>query len=289
MEQVISNLVSNAIKFSPSGKTVRVTVAVAVAAAAVVARGRGPTEVVPLTIAVEDQGPGMSEEGLLKIRGDMSQSQRRPEHMAQGQGSGLGLSLCKQIVSLHGGAIQVLASQEDDKRRLAGAKDEDGAGAREGEGEGEGGKGEGEGGPAAMKRRARGCRVVVTIPFNVVESADAPVAGAAAAAIPSSDDAAAFESVVRGGDSVQTKEPRAASSSSFASLLSAGRSFLYQDRHSEPHSLGPAPLPAAETAAPPPPPPPPSGADALVVDGKNRNPKPPLQPSDVRRTCSDLP
>ena len=278
VEQLVSNLVSNAIKFSPGGQTVRVLVAAAAA------KVRGPTEritVVPLAISVEDQGPGMSEEGMRKILGDMSQSQCRPGQLSQGQGSGLGLSLCRQIVSLHGGTIQVALATEDkdndkDGLRTAGSgKEEENDGDKDSDRDRGRAAGKGRG-------RGRGCRVVVTIPFNVADSIVASPAPAPApssprpasptlsVAVPPRGEAAAFEAVVRGNDSAYSREKRRApSSSSLASLLSAGRSFLYQDKSAGPQPAEEELLPA--TPLPlhmPTPQAQASGADVLVVDGK---------------------
>mmetsp|Transcript_1230 Transcript_1230/g.2031 ORF Transcript_1230/g.2031 Transcript_1230/m.2031 type:complete len:237 (+) Transcript_1230:1451-2161(+) len=50
-------------------------------------------------------GPGISAEHQKKLFGNFVQI--RPNQLQEGQGSGLGLSLCKQLVNLHGGTIGV--------------------------------------------------------------------------------------------------------------------------------------------------------------------------------------
>ncbi|HVR42708.1 MAG TPA: ATP-binding protein [Thermoanaerobaculia bacterium] len=90
IEQVISNLLDNAIKFSPRGS--RVTLA-----AGRTAEGS--------VITVRDQGEGITPEEQARIfhrfyRVDRSRSQRVP-------GSGLGLSIAKHLTALHGGRIEV--------------------------------------------------------------------------------------------------------------------------------------------------------------------------------------
>jgi two-component system sensor histidine kinase ChvG len=86
---VISNLVDNARSFSPPGGTVRITCR----------RLRNYVEIV-----VDDDGPGIRPESLDKIFERFYTD--RPEH-GFGQNSGLGLSISKQIVEAHGGAIRV--------------------------------------------------------------------------------------------------------------------------------------------------------------------------------------
>ena len=86
MEQVLRNLVDNAIRHTPSGGEIRLTA--------------GPSEG-GLVLAVEDSGSGIAPEALPHIfersyRGDLSRS---------GGDSGLGLAIAKSIVELHGGTI----------------------------------------------------------------------------------------------------------------------------------------------------------------------------------------
>jgi PAS domain S-box-containing protein len=86
--QVLSNLISNAIKYSSEGTEVRVT---------------GQATDKEVIIAVQDQGPGIppEEQGQLFTRfyrGDNDVTRRT-------QGAGLGLYLSKSIVEAHGGRI----------------------------------------------------------------------------------------------------------------------------------------------------------------------------------------
>ena len=85
--EVVANLVFNALKFTPSGGTV-----------ALQARADGEA----VRVTVRDNGPGIPAEELPKLFGRFQQfggSQSRKG------GSGLGLSLCKEFVEAHGGAI----------------------------------------------------------------------------------------------------------------------------------------------------------------------------------------
>jgi len=85
ISQVISNLMGNAIKFTPQGGTIRLS-----------AHQQGD-EVV---ISVTDTGPGIAAEHLPRVFDWFWQAQGT-KHM----GSGLGLSIAKGIVEAHGGRI----------------------------------------------------------------------------------------------------------------------------------------------------------------------------------------
>jgi len=107
IEHVISNLLSNAIKFSSNGMTISVNVtADSIHIMDTIISGNKETVV---TVTVSDQGPGISAENQRKLFGNFVQIQ--PGEMQQGQGSGLGLLLCKQLVTLHGGTIGVTSSE----------------------------------------------------------------------------------------------------------------------------------------------------------------------------------
>ena len=88
LERALVNLLGNAIKFSPARST------------ASVALDGGPAHV---TVAVSDQGPGISEEGRDRI----FEVFHREERTAHLPGLGLGLFITKQIVESHGGTVFV--------------------------------------------------------------------------------------------------------------------------------------------------------------------------------------
>ncbi|KYF70038.1 hybrid sensor histidine kinase/response regulator [Sorangium cellulosum] len=90
IEQVLSNLLSNAFKFSHPGTTVTV-------------RARRLGDAVEVTIA--DQGLGIRPE---EISGLFCKFRRTSTRSTGGEKStGLGLSICKNLVERHGGAIRV--------------------------------------------------------------------------------------------------------------------------------------------------------------------------------------
>ena len=87
--QVVDNLIENARSFSPPGGTVRV----------VCRRLKNNIE-----ILVDDDGPGVRPDAFEKV---FERFYTDRPHQGFGQNSGLGLSISKQIVDAHGGAIWV--------------------------------------------------------------------------------------------------------------------------------------------------------------------------------------
>ncbi|MCW2850056.1 MAG: Histidine kinase, gyrase and HSP90-like ATPase [Marmoricola sp.] len=88
LERALVNLIGNAIKFSPPGSRVSI------------ALDRGLDDA---KIAVSDQGPGISEQGRVRI----FEVFHREEHTAHLPGQGLGLFITRQVVESHGGSISV--------------------------------------------------------------------------------------------------------------------------------------------------------------------------------------
>jgi len=86
--QIIANLVSNAIKFSPNGGTVSLG-------------AEESYSYVELTVA--DQGRGVPANMTAVIFDRFRQIERGD--MTERRGTGLGLAICKQLVELHGGTI----------------------------------------------------------------------------------------------------------------------------------------------------------------------------------------
>ena len=89
LAQVVTNLLGNALSFSPEGSTISVT-----------------GENLPgsgVRVTVEDQGPGIPPENLQSIFERFYSE--RPQTEAFGNHSGLGLSISRQIIEAHGGKI----------------------------------------------------------------------------------------------------------------------------------------------------------------------------------------
>lgn len=100
LNQVILNLLSNALKFTPTGGEILFRVA----------QVKKEPERVLLRFIVKDSGIGMSQDFLSKVFSPFEQA--TPGVAARFGGSGLGLAITKNLVSLMGGVI-TLKSEED--------------------------------------------------------------------------------------------------------------------------------------------------------------------------------
>ncbi|WP_395708738.1 stimulus-sensing domain-containing protein [Reyranella sp.] len=87
--QVFRNVIDNALSFSPAGSRIVVELA------------RAPRNG-PFIVTIDDEGPGIPEDNLESIF-ERFYSERPTEHF--GQHSGLGLSICRQIMETYGGSI----------------------------------------------------------------------------------------------------------------------------------------------------------------------------------------
>ncbi len=90
IEQVIVNLLDNAIKHTPEGSEIHISVK--------------PAED-HVVFEVSDNGPGIPESDLLHIFNRFYKSEKMTDHVRSG--IGLGLTICKSIVEAHGGEITV--------------------------------------------------------------------------------------------------------------------------------------------------------------------------------------
>jgi signal transduction histidine kinase/DNA-binding response OmpR family regulator len=95
IDQILVNLLGNALKYTPAGGSIDVRV-----------RPEGDDSMVEIT----DTGVGMSQEALAHAFDLFFQADRAPER-TQG-GLGIGLSLARQLVELHGGSVQAASDGE---------------------------------------------------------------------------------------------------------------------------------------------------------------------------------
>lgn len=91
LRQVLDNLISNAIKFSPPRSTVMVVLSATEEAG---------------TIAVRDEGPGIPAGEHNRLFQDFGRTSVQPT--GGEKSTGLGLAICRKIVEAHGGAISAL-------------------------------------------------------------------------------------------------------------------------------------------------------------------------------------
>jgi two-component system sensor histidine kinase KdpD len=88
IDQVLSNLIENAVKYTPRGSEIRVSVR---------------CESGKVAVAVSDTGPGIPREALPRL---FDAFYRAPSEGGGPKGSGLGLAVAKGIVEAHGGRIE---------------------------------------------------------------------------------------------------------------------------------------------------------------------------------------
>tara|TARA_B100000427_G_C15241509_1_gene478020 strand:- start:208 stop:684 length:477 start_codon:yes stop_codon:yes gene_type:complete len=86
LEQIVANLLDNAVSFSPHNSKISVLCGLKEKKAQLI---------------IEDEGPGFNEENIDKIFNRFYSN--RPEKF--GEHSGLGLNIVKNIIELHGGSI----------------------------------------------------------------------------------------------------------------------------------------------------------------------------------------
>ena len=96
LEQIIANLLDNAISFSPSDSQISIVCSIKKKDAQLI---------------IKDEGPGFNEKNIDKIFNRFYSN--RPEKF--GEHSGLGLNIVKNIIELHGGSI-IASNQSGNKK-----------------------------------------------------------------------------------------------------------------------------------------------------------------------------
>jgi two-component system, NtrC family, sensor kinase len=94
LQQVVSNIVSNAVKFTPNGGKIEVKAT----------RNDGA-----LNISVRDNGIGLNSDQMNELFTKYSHSRRSGTNGEQG--IGLGMTIIKQFVELHGGSVSVTSAE----------------------------------------------------------------------------------------------------------------------------------------------------------------------------------
>ena len=96
LEQIIANLLDNAVSFSPSNSKILVICG---------------TRKKEAQLVIQDEGPGFNEKNINQVFNRFYSN--RPEKF--GEHSGLGLNIVKNIIELHGGSIEV-SNRNDHKK-----------------------------------------------------------------------------------------------------------------------------------------------------------------------------
>ena len=114
--QVVNNLLGNALKFSPSGSTLRLslshqkTLPPGVPGGWAVRVSSAPHPAGFAVLSLADRGPGVPAEEKTKIFEKFHQVRR--DGKRPGQGTGLGLAISRTIVEAHAGALWVQDNPE---------------------------------------------------------------------------------------------------------------------------------------------------------------------------------
>jgi len=114
IKQVISNLISNALKYTPSGGKITVSAETAGGSSSSAAGAReaaSRTNANHALVCVGDTGAGIPAQDLERIFGKFEQV-KTSRHLAKGaKGVGLGLYIAKTMVEAHGGRIWVESTE----------------------------------------------------------------------------------------------------------------------------------------------------------------------------------
>ena len=90
--QVMSNLLTNALKYSANDRPISISIV---------------TKETSVRVAVSDQGPGIPPQQQVQIFAAYAQVDGMHQYSGSSRGLGLGLYICQQIIARHGGQIGV--------------------------------------------------------------------------------------------------------------------------------------------------------------------------------------
>jgi signal transduction histidine kinase len=105
--QVLTNLCSNAMKFTPAGGRITISGEVATVDERNVIR-----------VVVQDTGPGIPQDELEKVFDRFHQAKARKMDINKPKGTGLGLAICREVITHHGGEIWAEAPPEGGTRMV---------------------------------------------------------------------------------------------------------------------------------------------------------------------------
>jgi NtrC-family two-component system sensor histidine kinase KinB len=106
---VVTNFLTNALKYSPRGSTVTVRTAPGPNA------GKGPALV---QLEVTDEGPGVPAELRERVFEKFFRVEHQVGSLNRPRGTGIGLYLCREIVKAHGGSIRCEAGANGTGTRM---------------------------------------------------------------------------------------------------------------------------------------------------------------------------
>lgn len=103
--QIINNIMSNAIRYSPRGGRIDISINDS--------PDRDGAGNPMIEVAIADQGPGVAEEERQRL---FEPFYTRPSEAVGAHGAGLGLAIVKQLVELHGGAVSLTSGSQGGAR-----------------------------------------------------------------------------------------------------------------------------------------------------------------------------
>jgi signal transduction histidine kinase len=98
IKEVMINLIGNSLKFTPDGGSITVSFA---------------CKDSMVTTSITDTGKGLTQDDIPRLFQKFGMLEKNYLQRSRGEGSGLGLYICKSIVEMHGGTISVTSEGQD--------------------------------------------------------------------------------------------------------------------------------------------------------------------------------